>query len=234
MRCKQLFAIFLIALITSLSCKQQEKHYYVVIQTTVGEIQVKLYNQTPLHRDNFVTLCKTKYYDGVLFHRVIDNFMIQSGDPDSKKKEPGQLYGEGGPSYTVPAEFRTPEIFHKRGSLAAAREGDKVNPERASSGSQFYLVKGKVFDDEMLDIQEGRINQRNADMGIESDYRFDSIQRETYKSLGGTPHLDSQYTVFGEIVKGYEVVEKISIVETDASNRPLEDIWIVSTKVRFR
>jgi peptidyl-prolyl cis-trans isomerase B (cyclophilin B) len=213
----------------------QEKYYYVTIKTTAGDIQVKLYNETPLHRDNFVSLCKTKYFDGVLFHRVIDNFMIQSGDPDSKSKEPGKLYGDGGPSYTVPAEFQTPEIFHKRGSLAAAREGDRVNPERASSGSQFYLVKGRVYDDdEALNAQAARINQRNAAVGIESDYTLSAEQRKTYKSVGGTPHLDSQYTVFGEIVTGYEVVEKISTVETDTNDRPLIDVWIISTKVRAK
>ena len=229
------FTLLLMAIFTVISCNSSEKHYYVEIKTTAGNIQVKLYNETPMHRDNFVTLCKTKYYDGVLFHRVIDNFMIQSGDPDSKEKEPGKLYGDGGPDYIVPAEFRTPEIFHKRGSLAAAREGDRVNPERASSGSQFYLVKGRVYDDdEALNAQADRINQRNAAMGIISDYTLSDEQRKVYKSVGGTPHLDSQYTVFGEIVKGYEVVEKISKVETDANNRPLEDVWIISTKVRFR
>lgn len=209
---------------------KRETFFYVTLNTTAGDITLRLYNETPLHRDNFVKLSKSGFYNGVLFHRVIDNFMIQSGDPDSKAKEKGKLYGDGGPGYTIPAEI-VPGIYHKKGVLAAAREGDSVNPKRESGGSQFYIVKGKVFDEQTLQVAQDRINSRNAANKITEIHTIPPKWREIYKTKGGTPHLDTQYTVFGELVKGADVVEKISVTKTDSNDRPLEDIYIISTKI---
>ena len=206
-------------------------YYYVTLKTTSGEITLRLYNETPLHRDNFVKLAKSGFFNGIIFHRVIDNFMIQSGDPDSKAREKGKLYGDGGPGYDLPAEI-VPGIYHKKGVLAAAREGDNVNPDRKSSGSQFYIVKGKVFNDETLKTVEERINSRNAANNIKKIHTIPDEWREIYKTVGGTPHLDTQYTVFGELISGSDVVEKISATKTDKNDRPLEDIVILSAKVK--
>lgn len=151
----------LMLLICTDNFAKKTTYYYVTLKTTSGEITLRLYNETPLHRDNFIKLAKSGFFNGIIFHRVIDNFMIQSGDPDSKAREKGKLYGDGGPGYDLPAEI-IPGIYHKKGVLAAAREGDNVNPERKSSGSQFYIVKGKVFNDETLKTVEERINSRNA------------------------------------------------------------------------
>lgn len=189
------------------------KNQYIRIKTEFGECIVKLYNETPLHRDNFLKLAKESYYNGTLFHRVIKDFMIQGGDPDSKFAKPDSLLGEGGPKYTIPAEFRD-SLFHKKGVLAAAREGDGVNPEKASSGSQFYLVQGKIFTDEQLNtVEEKRLK-----------FKIPEWQREVYKTIGGTPHLDRNYTVYGEIVVGLDLVDKIALVETDNNNRPKKDV----------
>lgn len=203
-----------------------EKNYVVNIMTNRGEITLLLYNQTPLHRDNFVKLCKAGAYDNVLFHRVIKEFMIQAGDPESKRQEPGKLYGEGDLGYTIPAEISS-EIFHKKGVLAAAREGDRVNPERKSSACQFYIVVGKRFTDQELDKVEQRIAKAT---GIK-DYKISPEKREVYRTSGGTPHLDMQYTVFGEVLKGMDIAEGISKTETDQNDRPLKDICIISAKV---
>lgn len=184
----------------------------VKIVTDSGTIMLKLYNQTPLHRDNFIQLVKQHYFDSLLFHRVIQNFMIQGGDPDSRHAKAGAFLGDGGPKYTIPAEFDS-MIFHKKGVLAAAREGDDVNPKRASSASQFYIVQGKVFTDSALDATE---KKRNI---IIPEYR-----RKYYRTVGGTPHLDMRYTVFGEVIKGQQVVDKIASAKTDSNNRPLNDI----------
>ena len=234
---KRFLNIFLISvsilLSANLSGSNGRRSYFVTIKTTMGEITVKLNNETPIHRDNFVKLVKQKYFDGILFHRIIDNFMIQSGDPDSKGREPQKLYGDGGPGYDLPAEIVS-ELFHKKGVLAAAREGDDVNPKRNSSASQFYIVKGKIFDDEGLNAQEERVNKRNKALNIEVPYKMSKERREIYKTIGGTPHLDTQYTVFGEVVKGIEIVDKISSVKTDKNDRPLEDVWIISTKLSKR
>jgi peptidyl-prolyl cis-trans isomerase B (cyclophilin B) len=193
----------------------------VLLQTNLGDIVVRLSDSTPLHRDNFLKLVKTGYYDSVLFHRVIKNFMIQGGDPESKNANPGQPLGNGGPSYTVPAEFRT-TLFHKRGVIAAARDN---NPEKASSGSQFYIVQGKIFTDAGLDsVETYRLNGR----------KIPPDQREVYKTIGGTPHLDQNYTVFGEVVKGLDVVDKIATVPTSKGadrDRPLEDVRILKAKL---
>jgi len=190
------------------------------MQTSLGDITIRLSDSTPLHRDNFLKLVKTGYYDGVLFHRVIQNFMIQAGDPDSKNAAAGTPLGNGGPAYTVPAEFR-PSLFHKKGVLAAARDN---NPEKASSGSQFYIVQGKIFTDAGLDSVETFRIKRKLPAG----------QREVYKTIGGTPHLDQNYTVYGEVVKGLEVVDKIAAVQTSKGadrDRPLEDVKIIKAKL---
>ncbi|EKD31324.1 MAG: hypothetical protein ACD_77C00346G0031 [uncultured bacterium] len=234
---KRFFKIFLISVSIMLSINlfggNARRSYFVIIKTTMGDIKVKLYNETPIHRDNFVKLVKKRYFDGILFHRVIDNFMIQSGDPDSKQRVPEKLYGDGGPGYDLPAEI-LPEIFHKKGVLAAAREGDDVNPKRMSSASQFYIVKGKVFDNEGLNAQEERVNKRNKALGIETEYKISKERRDVYKTIGGTPHLDTQYTIFGEVVEGIEIADKIALVKTDKNDRPLEDVWIISTKLYKR
>ena len=222
--------LFLIMTGTNVQAKR-EMHYYITLNTNVGEITFRLYNQTPLHRDNYLKLVKVRFYDGTLFHRVIDNFMIQTGDPDSKAKESGKLYGNGGPGYDLPAEI-IPGLYHKRGVVASAREGDSVNPDRKSSGSQFYIVKGKVFDDEGLKTVENRINSRNVANNIQTVHTIPDEWRDIYKTVGGTPHLDTQYTVFGEVIQGYEIVEKISGVPTDSNDRPIEDIIILSAKIK--
>ncbi len=209
----------------SVSKKSTRKEQKVLIETTEGTIKLKLYDETPLHRDNFVKLVKSKTYDGVLFHRVIDAFMIQAGDPKSKNAPAGALLGDGDVGYTVPAEFRTPAIYHKYGAVAAARIGDDENPEKASSGCQFYIVEGKKFTDEQLDKMQ---EDKTARYGHANDstYKFGPRARRDYKTIGGTPHLDGNYTVFGEVLEGMEVVEKISETETDDKDRPLKDVRI--------
>lgn len=220
-----LLSVMLFLSFSILSAKS-ETNYVVNVMTNRGEITLMLYNQTPLHRDNFVKLCNGSVYNNVLFHRVIKEFMVQAGDPESKKQEPGRLYGDGDLGYSIVAEIK-PELFHKRGVLAAAREGDRVNPERKSSASQFYIVVGKRFTDQELDNLEKRVARAT---GV-ADYKISPEKREIYRSLGGTPHLDMQYTVFGEVLKGMEIVEKISKVDTDQNDRPMDDICIISTKV---
>src|SRR5258706_5300653 len=193
----------------------------VLLQTNYGDIVLRLYDSTPLHRDNFLKLVKTGYYDNVLFHRVIQNFMIQAGDPDSRQAKPGEPLGGGGPGYRIPAEFRT-TLFHKKGVVAAARDN---NPEKASSGSQFYIVQGKVFTDDGLDSTE---TYRLGGRKIPAD------QRAVYKTIGGTPHLDQNYTVFGEVVRGLDVVDKIAAVQTSKAadrDRPLQDVILIKAKL---
>ena len=188
---------------------------------------MELYNETPLHRDNFLSLVREGAYDGVLFHRVIQDFMIQGGDPDSVSASPGQMLGEGDRDYKVPPEFRLEEgIYHRRGSLAAAREGDDVNPGKESSAMQFYIVWGRVFDDEGLD----RV-QKRLDMSTGGTVVLSGEQRHSYKTEGGTPHLDGQYTVFGKVTGGLDVVDSIQRVPTDANDRPLEDVRIIKAYV---
>lgn len=186
----------------------------------MGECIIKLYNETPQHRDNFLKLAKKGTYNGTLFHRVIKGFMVQGGDPDSKTAIAGALLGEGTVGYTVPAEFRD-SLFHKKGVLAAARDD---NPEKASSGSQFYIVQGKVFTDQQLDDVE---NKRLK-------FKIPQWQREVYKTIGGAPHLDRNYTVYGEVVKGLELIDKIAVVETDGNNRPLSDVKMTITILKRR
>lgn len=185
----------------------------VEISTSKGIIVIRLSDSTPQHRDNYLRLAKSGYYDSLLFHRVIRNFMIQSGDPDSKSGNPGKPLsegGSGGPGYTIPAEFR-PTLFHKRGALGAARTGDDVNPARASSGSQWYIVQGKRFTDAGLDsVEKFRLKGR----------KIPEEERSVYRQLGGAPHLDQQYTVFGEVIGGMDVVDSIAAVKT--SGPPLD------------
>lgn len=216
-------ALILALAILMASCKADNTNSKVEIVTTHGTIIVKLYDQTPLHRDNFLKLVEGNNYDSVLFHRVIDRFMIQSGDPDSKRAAAGAELGESSIGHDVNAEF-VPSLFHKKGALAAAREGDDVNPERRSSGSQFYIVQGIVYSPEELEARVERINSNRKE---DEKLTLSPEQTEAYTTIGGTPHLDGQYTVFGEVVDGLDVVDKIASVQTDANDRPLEDVRII-------
>ena len=246
----------------------------VLLETTFGEIELALYNETPQHRDNFVKLVNDGTYNGVLFHRVIKDFMVQTGDPSSRTATADALLGEGGPGYDIPAEIVYPKFFHKRGALAAAREGDETNPERKSSGSQFYIVTGRRFSEYQLEkMLERIVNQEKAmifnqlaanrrseieavqAMGDEmalkglqgiiaaeaekiynenhkdNPFSFTPEQVAAYSTIGGAPHLDGQYTVFGEVVKGMDVVDKIQNVTTGAHDRPVDDVRIISARV---
>ncbi|MDE6741132.1 MAG: peptidylprolyl isomerase [Muribaculaceae bacterium] len=238
------------------------------IATTAGNIKIRLYDDTPLHRDNFLKLAKEGYYDGVLFHRVIKDFMVQTGDPDSKEAPAGASLGSGGPGYTIPAEIEYPKHYHKYGALAAARTGDNMNPERKSSGSQFYIVTGKKYSPQQLSRMEQMsvqkqlqsyfmdLQRQHADTIRQLRLAKDSVALENlrqeliketeanvkpvtmteeqvrdYSTVGGTPHLDGQYTVFGEVLEGMDTVEKIQNAATDGHDRPQEDIRILSVKV---
>ena len=264
------FIVLLI--IISMSCAStSHKETVVLMETSLGNIKVKLYDETPAHRDNFVKLVNEEYYDGTLFHRVINEFMIQGGDGTSKNAPAGKMLGMGDPGYTVPAEFVYPKYFHKRGALAAARQGDQVNPEKASSGSQFYIVTGKVFNPQQLDqmerqmqmqqeqsvfqalaaahreeilnmrkardiqglqtLQDTLIAQMKEQIKKEGKRTFTQAQREAYTTVGGTPHLDGEYTVFGEVIEGMDVVNKIQQVETGAADRPVADVKIIKMKI---
>lgn len=243
----------------------------VKIETSLGDIKVKLYNETPKHRDNFIKLVKEGVYEGTLFHRVIKDFMIQAGDPDSKNAPKGKMLGSGDVGYTLPAEFVYPKYFHKKGALSAARQGDEVNPQKASSGCQFYIVTGKVFKDSTLlsmekqmnenkvnvifntlaqkhmkeiykmrksndedglyDLQEKLFAQAQEMAAKQPEFHFTPEQIEAYTTVGGAPHLDGEYTVFGEIVEGMDVVDKIQQVKTDRSDRPNEDVKIVKVEI---
>lgn len=234
----------------------------VRIQTTLGDITVRLYDETPLHRDNFVKLAKEGFYDGTLFHRVIKDFMIQGGDPDSKGAPAGKMLGVGGPDYTIEAEIKS-GLYHKRGALAAARQGDEVNPERRSSGSQFYIVWGQVYNegqlrqfskqmemqqmqavfnalakehhDEIMQMRRERnragLQELQEKLAAEAEAQVKAQgagmtdeQRAIYSTVGGTPHLDGQYTVFGEVEEGLDIVEMIQQAATARGDRPVDDI----------
>jgi cyclophilin family peptidyl-prolyl cis-trans isomerase len=204
--------------------KKKDRRRDVELVTTHGNIILRLYDSTPLHRDNFLRLVKSGYYDSVLFHRVIKNFMIQAGDPNSKRAPAGQPLGNGGPDYTIAPEFRS-SLFHKKGVIAAARQGDNVNPEKKSGASQFYIVQGKTFTDLQLDSVE-RVRLQG--------YKLPVAHRQVYKTIGGTPQLDQNYTVFGEVVSGLNVVDKIASSSTSAGqdrDRPLEDIRILKARL---
>lgn len=184
----------------------------VQISTEFGDIVIMLYDETPLHRDNFLKLASQGFYDGTLFHRVIQGFMIQGGDPESRDAGPEQRIGSGGPGYNVPAEI-IPGLFHKKGAVAAARQGDQVNPERNSSGSQFYIVQGRVYTSQELDMMEQQTGKA-----------FTPEQRQAYTTVGGTPHLDDAYSVFGEVLQGLDVVEKIAATPKGPGDRPQQNI----------
>ena len=276
---KQNFWILLIILACSaVACKSgqkkdgnMEKETVLKIETSMGDIKVKLYNETPKHRDNFIKLAKDGTYNGTLFHRVIKDFMVQAGDPDSKNAPKGKMLGSGDVGYTVPAEFVYPKYFHKKGALSAARQGDEVNPKKESSGCQFYIVTGKVFNDSTLLNMEQQKNQNKvteafnalaqkhmkeiykmrkandqdglyalqdtlfiqaeAEAAKQPDFHFTPEQIKAYTTVGGTPHLDGEYTVFGEVVEGMDIVDKIQQVKTDRSDRPEEDVKIINVSV---
>lgn len=207
---KCLLLLAFVALQWNAFAQKKPVHRYIEITTQEGVAMLQLYNETPQHRDNFVKLVQENFYDGLLFHRVIHRFMIQGGDPSSKYATPTQRLGSGGPDYKIPAEFHA-HLFHKKGAIGAARDN---NPEKASSASQFYLVQGRVFTDAGLDsLQRMRLNGR----------QIPAEQREVYKTIGGVPHLDQDYTVFGELISGIEVVDKIAAVKTDAFDRPVDN-----------
>lgn len=191
---------------------EDENRPKVLISTDLGDITIELFNETPLHRDNFLKLVDEGFYDETIFHRVIQDFMIQGGDPDSRDAEPGVPLGMGGPGYTIPAEF-VDGLYHEKGVLSAARMGDQVNPQKESSGSQFYIVQGKVYTPQELDLIEERTGKL-----------LSNEQRNAYTTVGGTPHLDNDYTVFGRVVEGLDVVDRITAVEKDRRDRPIEDI----------
>ena len=223
---KRLLSLFLFMSIILGASAQNNKRTVVKMETNMGDITIELYNETPLHSENFKKLVKEGVYDSLLFHRVINDFMIQGGDPDSKNAEKGQMLGEGNMGYLIDAEFRTPEIYHKRGALAMAREGDATNPERRSSSSQFYIVTGRVFNDAQLDRVQERI-----DKGTDGKLKLTPEMRETYKTIGGTPHLDGQYSIFGEVTEGMDIIDKIQKVATDEFDRPLEDVRIIKAYI---
>ena len=217
---KKILLLSLLFLLTIQLFSQIKPETVVLFQTSKGVIKVKLYNETIMHRDNFITLVSEGYYNGLLFHRVIKDFMIQTGDPQSKNAQPGEALGNGGPDYTIPAEFYAP-LYHKKGALAAARSGDNVNPNRESSGSQFYIVQGKKYTLDQLQSME------NSKKHIP----FTEDQKIAYTTLGGTPHLDYAYTVFGEVIEGLPVVDAIALAATDERNRPLENIVILKASI---
>lgn len=283
---RNLFLSFMMVVLTLISCSANNtesasesaaqpqttnsKMTKVKLETTMGDIVVELYNETPQHRDNFVKLVQEGYYDGVLFHRVIKDFMIQTGDGSSKTAGPDATLGDGDPGYTIPAEFVYPKYFHKRGALAAARTGDQVNPERRSSGSQFYIVTGKIYssdelkmmtqrlasvkkqdifrrlvnenhaqietlqrnqDNEGLNELQNRLIQQTEAEAAQSPFSLTDEQIDAYTSVGGTPHLDGQYTVFGQVIEGMDVVDKIQNAQTGRMDRPVSDIKIVKATI---
>ena len=216
---KKTTTILLLSLISINLWAAKPRNNYVQIRTDYGVCIIKLYNETPLHRDNFLNLVKDDFYDDLLFHRVIEQFMIQGGDPDSKNAAPGARLGEGSLDYTINAEFRD-SLFHKKGALAAARDD---NPEKASSATQFYIVQGKTFTDEELDrLEETRLEGRE----------IPEYQRATYRTIGGVPHLDQNYTVFGEVVQGMDVIDQIAAIPTDDFDRPMVDQKMELTVLR--
>jgi len=268
---KKSIALFVLTLVFTTSCaKRNNLEPVIKFKTSSGDIVVKLYAETPKHRDNFVKLVESGFYDGVLFHRVIADFMIQAGDPESKNAKKDQMLGSGDVGYRIPAEFIYPKYYHKKGVLAAAREGDQVNPLQESSGCQFYIVQGKTFTDdqlnamdkskerkvesklfqEMMNAQKETANKYKLEgnklkfdelrdsimtavhekMKQNQSWKFTEQQRKDYKTIGGTPHLDGAYTVFGEVIEGMDIVTLISKAKTSESDRPVDDIRVIKAK----
>ena len=223
---QKVYLIILALVVTVISAAAQTKTAEVLLETTVGNIHIALYDDTPKHRDNFLKLVKMQVYDSLLFHRVIKDFMIQSGDINSKHAKPGQRLGTGDFDYTQEPEFCLPQIFHRRGVVAMAREGDNVNPEMRSSACQFYIVWGRVLDDKKLSQIQERL-----DSVTQGRVKLTPEMIATYKTVGGTPHLDGQYTVFGEVTEGMEILDRIQQMPTDQFARPLEDIRILKATV---
>jgi len=219
--------LFLIAaILTGGSIWSQDEQAEVLLETTAGNIRIALSNETPQHRDNFLKLTRMHVYDSLLFHRVIKDFMVQTGDMTSKNAQPGQRLGSGELDYTQEPEIRLPKLFHRRGAVAAAREPDNINPERRSGACQFYIVWGRPCNDMMLaKVQE------YIDSMTHGTVRLTPEMTETYKSIGGAPHLDGQYTVFGEVVEGLDVVERIQLEATDKFNRPYKDVRILRATI---
>lgn len=271
-RVSLVFVVFLLVFACNqkpkVAVQEVEVRKKIEMITDHGTMVLELYNETPMHRDNFIKQVEAGVYDSVLFHRVIDSFMVQGGDPDSKYAKPGDTLGNGGLDYKIPAEFN-PNLFHKKGVLAAARDG---NIERASSSTQFYIVEGKVLNDSLLDLAQFRVNSWLSEYYFKKDpknkalldsmqvaidkedmekyavysehihsmsqnytnfpaYSISAAQREVYKTIGGTPHLDQNYTVYGEVIEGLEVIDAISAVETGAFDRPVKDVRILSVRV---
>ena len=223
---RHLLTLTMAVLFGSLTSVAQTSTTEVLLETTEGNIRIALYDETPLHRDNFLKLTRMHVYDSLLFHRVIKGFMIQSGDTNSKNAKPGQQLGTGDFDYTQEPEFRLPQIIHRRGSVAMAREPDNVNPEMRSSACQFYIVWGKRFSS--ADIEKV---QERLDTMTHGRVKLTPEMIKVYKSVGGTPHLDGQYTVFGEVTEGLDVVERIQKADTDDFDRPFEDIRILRATV---
>ena len=263
---RMVFLMVVTLFVVVISCggnSKKAKETVVKVTTDFGEIIIKLYDDTPKHRDNFVKLINEGFYNDLLFHRVMINFMIQGGDPNSRDSKPDEMLGSGGPGYTIPAEING-EYFHKKGAVAAARRGGPGNPEKNSSGSQFYIVQGKVFRTGELDTLEMAINKQRKDLMLRDNfeaskdkfnefkekndkagfdilvaeiraevdsiyeagtkYKMSKEQRDAYSTIGGYPSLDGEYTVFGEVVEGLDVLDKIAEVKVNSANRPLEDV----------
>jgi cyclophilin family peptidyl-prolyl cis-trans isomerase len=262
---RSVFLLFLFSLISCMSPSGNENSM-VLIKTSLGDIKIKLYDSTPIHRDNFIHLVNSHFYDGISFHRIIKNFMIQAGDPETKSGSPKNM-PDSIKTYTIPAEFNN-LYFHKKGALAAARQGDDVNPHKRSSGTQFYIVQGVKFSDDELNQVEQRINSNMKQSMFNSfmkattdsvrmtgkevtnaqiqqiasikmfqflssykDFRLSDEQRNIYKTSGGTPRLDGNYTVFGEVIEGLDIVDKIAEVPTDTNDKPLNEIKIIKIKI---
>lgn len=227
---RHLLTLFFISLLTlnvgAQTLTTDSIEHEVLLETSKGNIRVKLYNDTPIHRDNFLKLVRQGFYDGLLFHRVIPDFMIQAGDSASRHAKEGVLLGDSPEPYTLPAEIHFPTHFHRRGALAAAREGDEKNPQRASSYSQFYIVTGSIFTDDGLDVMQERL-----DSTTHNTIKLTPKIKEVYRTFGGAPHLDGQYTVFGEVVEGFDVTDLIQWASRDENNRPLDDIRIIKATV---
>ncbi len=250
----------IVVLFLSFSCSQDKNDSrFIKIQTDKGEIVIRLYNETPKHRDNIIKLAEEKFYEGQIFHRIINNFVVQGGDPTTKNAKPDSLYGNGGPNYLIDAEILD-TIIHKRGAVGMAREGDDVNPEKKSSGSQFYVVKGKIFTQQQLDDLEKKLESKNKSklykkifdaklaqqkdqlkidtislsldvsasmdsvLGTIPKFKFSEKQRNLYSTIGGIPHLDGNYTVFGEVIQGMDIIDEFSAANTDENDRPKKDI----------